>query len=325
MADSNSLRSGISRTAEYTPQPLEIRTLDEDWTGLADSAHRRKLQNRLNQRLYRRRRRAKPGPDSSESDTCATIGTLGPSEGLPLTTAEQHEMSEQGLTYAGVREKILQDDIQPSEKACSNDKTKTKTKPKSLHAMSQIEIRQLMAEYEVSAHQAFIQCSPRTDQLLTLIQFNVFRALVENTTTINFTMDWLEEDSISPWCRPDALDESRVQLCPVDLQPTQLQREVSHHPWIDLFPIPQMRDNLLRHYDDFDEGALCNDLVDFYEVSNDQTGLIVWRRPWQPAGWEVSETFLRKWRWVVEGCDGLFESTNYWRAMRGEDPLVFNT
>jgi hypothetical protein len=36
--------------------------------------------------------------------------------------------------------------------------------------------------------------SPRVDQLLTLIQFNVFRALVNNTFAVGFTMNWLEEE-----------------------------------------------------------------------------------------------------------------------------------
>ncbi|KAJ5948009.1 hypothetical protein N7466_001024 [Penicillium verhagenii] len=182
-----------------------------------------------------------------------------------------------------------------------------------------------MAHYEASARQAYALGSPRADQLLTLIQFNVFRALVDNTSTISFNMDWLDEDAISPWC--EGASEIQISLCPNSLRPTALQQEISHHPWIDLFPFPQMRDNLLRRYDDeeFDESALCNDLVDFYDVSNEETGLIVWREPWQPTGWEVSETFLRRWAWVVKGCDDLVKSTNYWRGIRGEDPLVFGT
>jgi hypothetical protein len=32
----------------------EVRTMEDDWTGLTDAAERRKLQNRLNQRIYRK-------------------------------------------------------------------------------------------------------------------------------------------------------------------------------------------------------------------------------------------------------------------------------
>jgi hypothetical protein len=86
-----------------------------------------------------------------------------------------------------------------------------------------------------------------------------------------------------------------------------------------------MRDNLLLAAagSGYDEDALCNDLVDFYEVPHEKTGLIVWRDPWDPSGWEVSETFVRKWSWVLRGCRELLWSTNYWRGRRGEDVLVW--
>jgi hypothetical protein len=35
------------------PQQTEVRGPDDDWTGLTDTAERRKRQNRLNQRIYR--------------------------------------------------------------------------------------------------------------------------------------------------------------------------------------------------------------------------------------------------------------------------------
>lgn len=34
------------------PQQTQVRGPDDDWTGLTDTAERRKRQNRLNQRLY---------------------------------------------------------------------------------------------------------------------------------------------------------------------------------------------------------------------------------------------------------------------------------
>ncbi|KAJ5648633.1 hypothetical protein N7490_005005 [Penicillium lividum] len=188
--------------------------------------------------------------------------------------------------------------------------------------MSWPELQQLMSQYEARAHQDMIG-SPRVDLLLTLIQFNVFRALISNTSMLGLTVEeWTEdEDAVSPW-NLKAYD-NKQNFCPRSLRPTQIQRSVSHHPWIDLFPLPRMRDNLLRNSDSYDEWALCNDLVDFYEVPNEKTGLIVWNTPWDPSGWEASEEFLTKWKWVVEGCDELFTSTNYWRKQRGEEALNF--
>lgn len=39
--------------------------------------------------------------------------------------------------------------------------------------------------------------SPRLDLLLSLVQFNVFRALASNTFALGFTFDWLTCDAIS--------------------------------------------------------------------------------------------------------------------------------
>jgi len=167
--------------------------------------------------------------------------------------------------------------------------------------------------------QDYVIGSPRTDLLLTLVQFNVFRALISNTFSLGFTMEWLDEAAISPFCT-GIFEQVRLSS-PPSLHPTTLQRSISHHPWIDLFPFPQLRDNLLLAGDSYDETALCNDLVDFCDVTHENTGLIVWKEPWDPSGWEVTEAFLSKWSWVIIGCGDLVQSTNYWRAKRGERPL----
>ena len=111
---------------------------------------------------------------------------------------------------------------------------------------------------------------------------------------------------------------------PASLRPTTLQQTVEHHPWIDLFPIPRLRDNFLRAGDSFDEADLCNDLVDFHDITHDGTGMIVWDCPWESSGWEVSAYFLLKWPWLLRGCNELAASTNRWRATRGEPALNFD-
>lgn len=65
------------------------------------------------------------------------------------------------------------------------------------------QIQDLMNQFETNARQAYLQGSPRADQLLTLMQFNVFRALISNTNTIGLSFSWMEdENAISPLSSP---------------------------------------------------------------------------------------------------------------------------
>jgi hypothetical protein len=181
------------------------------------------------------------------------------------------------------------------------------------------EIPKMMFRFEESAYRDYALGSPRVDHLLTLIQFNVFRALLRNTSALGFTMEWLNEDALSPFnmTNPEPIAIS----CPPNLRPTSLQRTILHHPWLDLFPIPAMRDNILRAGDSFDDTQLCMDLVEFWNSPSERSGLIVWGDPWDLRNWEVSEEFLSKWAWVIKGCQELFQSTNDWRMKRGEKRL----
>ncbi|KAJ0115063.1 hypothetical protein J7T55_001472 [Diaporthe amygdali] len=82
-----------------------------------------------------------------------------------------------------------------------------------------------------------------------------------------------------------------------------------------------MRDNLLLAAGLFDEDKLCNVLLEFEDIPNEKSGLVVWGEPWDPASWEASEAFIKEWTWAIKGCTELLNSTNFWRARRGERPV----
>jgi hypothetical protein len=173
------------------------------------------------------------------------------------------------------------------------------------------------AESEIS--QRLMTGSPRADLLLTLIQFNIFRALVYNTHALGLDFAWLQEEAVSTF-----YGQSNTRDGPTSLYPTTLQYKVEHHPWIDLFPFPAMRDNMLRQGEDFDDSDLCYDLVELCHAPSERSGLIVWGEPWEPSNWEVTEQFASKWPWMLKGCFGLLHSTNFWRQQRGENEVVFD-
>lgn len=178
-----------------------------------------------------------------------------------------------------------------------------------------------LVQFDRYAFEEYLLGSPRTDLLLTLFRFNVFRALVENSFSLGSNLEWLQCDAISSFCDQRQASPPEHARLPSHLRPTSLQHTIEHHPWIDLFPLPELRDNILRQGEDYDDTALCYDLVESQPSPGEWSGLIVWGDPWHSGSWEISEGFARKWPWVIQGCSKLFESTNYWRTKRGESKL----
>ncbi|KAH7124236.1 hypothetical protein EDB81DRAFT_214313 [Dactylonectria macrodidyma] len=203
-----------------------------------------------------------------------------------------------------------------------------------------------------------------TDHLLHLIQYNVFRAFVSNKRTLNTRVPGRTDNPPSlttcPLGGPYRDDTTIYPLnpdIPLSLVPTRLQQTSSHSSWINLFPFPCLRDNLIRREGSFDHLELLQDLIgelmgpaparkrrgtphaitvsdpktmwtlpltagrDEDEVTAGRKGLIVWGEPYDKQSWEATPGFLAKWSWAVEGCDDLVGSSNRWRLMRGEEPM----
>lgn len=70
-----------------------------------------------------------------------------------------------------------------------------------------------------------------------------------------------------------------------------------------------------------DDSQFCRDLMGFWAMPDEDNCMIVWGDPWDPMKWEVTETFLRRWGWLVKGCPEIIWSTNFWRQVRGEKRL----
>ncbi|KAH6983545.1 hypothetical protein BKA56DRAFT_631816 [Ilyonectria sp. MPI-CAGE-AT-0026] len=141
---------------------------------------------------------------------------------------------------------------------------------------------------------------------------------VMNARVMGITQDIMVPGSRSQLTSKDG-DIAAHNSLPLSLRPTHLQLTISHHPWIDILPFPEIRDNLLRHDENsYCKKELCRDLRGFQAVADGCGGIIAWGDPWDSRGWEVTEAFASKWPWVVKGCHKLLESTNYWRAVRDE-------
>ncbi|KAI1421756.1 hypothetical protein F5Y12DRAFT_787272 [Xylaria sp. FL1777] len=266
--------------------------------GIANTRERRKYQNRINQRARRSRRRnaAKAPIDGSEHANVTQTDS-------PLTSRHVVPTSVPQLDIGKIWEVIKALDTHSWENT------------------------PLIQAFKDSMYRNWLVKAPLPALLPSLVQFNLMQAFMLNAVTLGLTIRQLEDDAIShfymarPW--PPSVN-LKVDTLPSALRPTDLQRRTFHHPWFDLIPIPQMRDNLFRRGMQYiDEDDLCSAVGGFAAGKN--AGFLVWGNAGDSYSWEVTEAFLRSsWGWVIEGCWELFESTNKWRAQRGEPPL-FNS
>ncbi|KAH6949188.1 hypothetical protein DER45DRAFT_580806 [Fusarium avenaceum] len=205
------------------------------------------------------------------------------------------------------------------------------TMPSMLCSIGRPDHRELLVKFAEQALESYRLGIPNVIHLTDTIRFNIFHAFVRNAQVLGFDDDWLTYEAVSPFNKQGPLQVSAPnhQDYPVSMRPTPLQVQVEHHPWIDFFPCPRMRDNLLQvvfeHGEDaVDEDALCHDITDGGATAGiGSAAMITWADSWSPDGWEVTEMFLKKWSWLLHGCVELQTSTNTWRNRRGLSKLQF--
>ncbi|RKL01607.1 hypothetical protein BFJ68_g12256 [Fusarium oxysporum] len=293
-------RNAPAVAVELMPQQLEAKALHEDWTGVTSTVERRKRQNRLHQRAFRKRRRAGlvSLPTSKHRIICTTNDATDSNDQM-MMRKRIAEIFPQGHPSAG---HLL---------------------------LSTPESRSEIQSFADRAYNDYSHGSPRLDHLNILIRFNVLNAIARNAALVGFAFEGL--------CCPELLspfNEHRPDLPGADprsppyrvwLRPTVLQISVRHHPWIDLIPFPRMRDNILHEVEAgcLDQKALGIDVLDVQDNSCNAASLIVWGDAWDPREWEASVSFLQKWGRLVRDCPELLEATNSWRQKRGETKIAF--
>lgn len=170
---------------------------------------------------------------------------------------------------------------------------------------------------------------PTPHDLPLVTRLNTFDALARNALMLRIPLEYLETDehsSMFNYQGPSPPSTQQPSL-PTNLRPTALQQTVTHHSWLDLFPIPKMRDNILQGIDSgaYDEDMLCDtlccDLLKFDTDTN--AALVVWGESWDATGWEFSAEFFARWAVLLQGCTEVLETTNYWRQKRGAKRLEY--
>lgn len=59
------------------------------------------------------------------------------------------------------------------------------------------------------------------------------------------------------------------------------------------------------------------------EEEEEDARILVWSNPWEPAGWELTKGFWKKYGFLLKGCEDLLHSTNRWREVRGDGPVIW--
>jgi hypothetical protein len=283
---------------ELQPRPHEVnmRHPSEDWAGITDQKERKRLQNRLNKRVSRQRQR-NPSDDENISDAVSSAA-VSSNASSPDTVSSSAVLSPSGIASAFSH----------------------------LSKEDAARARAMLERFAEQALMSYALGDPSADHYLKLIQLNTINAFTSNAAALGYRFDWLVCESISPFGYDGHSHHAVSPIAatvPSSLAPTHLQLTTKHHPWLDLFPLPRLRDNALiavSVLSPADEQRFFEDVMES-DGKNEWTGLLVWGEAWDPQNWEVSIPFLQRWPWLIRGCPELIISTNRWRRRRGERPI----
>ncbi|CAH0057235.1 unnamed protein product [Clonostachys solani] len=318
----------------------------------AERKHRKKVQNRMNQRARRDRMR---GNQSKRVISSSKFETS-------RWRIDEFELLEAPEPMHATQEKKKAKRTKIHNRKNGNELILPKKGaiqlPSVFHSLSLAQVEQHAPQFGRWARpqSAMLGASPCSDQLLNLVNYNTFRGLFINkallatlsehfppgsNTAVNIMKGLPGQATVFP-SSPDI---------PTSLVPTRQQMRVPHATWMDFIPFPQMRDNLIRHNEEFDHRQFIRDMVgdlldELYflrpsvktsprgihkitlqdglddQITTTRNGLIIWGDPHIQDSWEATPGFFERWGWVLEGCGEIVKSTNYWRLLRNEAPII---
>lgn len=115
----------------------------------------------------------------------------------------------------------------------------------------------------------------------------VFAALFDNGRFLGLKCSIVVPAKSQPLLSPE--------LVPLSLHPTDLQQSMIHHLWIDRFPFPRFRDDMIQLSGVIDEEEFIADLFELesFEIVAGGAG-------WDPGAWRLKAgtVFTERWGWL---------------------------
>ncbi|KAK4506994.1 hypothetical protein PRZ48_000728 [Zasmidium cellare] len=271
-------REHASQSRSPDPSIPICSVTNENWRGKNDPTERRRIQNRINQRAFRQRQRAGESPKQYKPRS----NSSGPNSQADEDEEQTSSPEQESQPYHGESRTSAPGAVQP------NGVTDPST-------------------------------GRVWDELAQLINRNLMSAAATNAQQLG-----LDSAALSA-ARPVATPRVSNSQLPTALQPISLQHQVPHDPIIDIVPHPRFRYNILKAIatQQLDAAAFSAVLRASGALENVQGswlrgGLVVWSSPDQLASWELSESFVRRFGLLLQGCEDLLAATNAWRSRRGE-------
>ncbi|KAJ2904804.1 hypothetical protein MKZ38_007160 [Zalerion maritima] len=187
------------------PEP-HIRILSEDWHGITDQTKRRKLQNRLNQREYRRRRRLElleqQAQNQNETQNQGQQQQPQPQprrrpSHRPTHTPARQQIDNQHPHSENNDKTHSNASIAPLLNITSSSSSSTcYNQPALFTDFIDPPYRSSLINVAARAHAAYLSRNPIPAHLPAVIKFNVFAAVARNSTLLNLGHEWLFDDHV---------------------------------------------------------------------------------------------------------------------------------
>ncbi|KAJ5320638.1 hypothetical protein N7508_000921 [Penicillium antarcticum] len=213
-------RANMTDPSTPIAEPISSDEVDDNWSGLTDPAERRRRQNRINQRAYRK---LHAPVDLHRTD--ANLDLKGKRKRL-----QNKETHPKTLVKSTKSAPSTSSTSPQSDDSVTPDGSKVKS------CCSPGVLQDLLEKFAKSAIESYARGDPAADHLMTLTKVNVFRAFAQNLELIGWSPYWMDDDAISLFNQalpqreftPD--DHSHI---PPTLRPTRVQKKRRTTPgWI---------------------------------------------------------------------------------------------